>query len=119
MVRRVWSQHTTLTITCLLQPGSTPPTNTPGHIEIIDINTFSVRDTENNNETVRLMSSLSSYQAPPPPLPYTGQGSRESLDDNDREVRAMFHRDTLLARIVRCDNNDREKQAIKSNLGRL
>ena len=50
MVTRVWSQHTTLTITYLLQPGSTPPTSTPGHIEIIDINTFSVRDSENNNE---------------------------------------------------------------------
>lgn len=47
----------------------------------------------------------------PPPLhrhpPYTRQSSRESLEGpgrgsvEDREVSAMFHRDTLLARIVR------------------
>jgi len=37
------------------------------------------------------------YQAPPPPRPFHRQASRESL--SDREVSAMFHRDTLLARL--------------------
>jgi len=36
------------------------------------------------------------YQAPPPPRPFE-RGSRESL--SDREVSAVFHRDTLLARL--------------------
>jgi len=37
------------------------------------------------------------YHAPPPPRPFHRVSSRESLED--REVSAMFHRDTLLARL--------------------
>ena len=48
----------------------------------------------NNN-----FSASSRYQAAAALQPYSRQLSSESLED--REVRAMFHRDTLLARIVR------------------
>jgi len=44
-------------------------------------------------------SATSRYQAAAALQPYSRQLSSESLED--REVRAMFHRDTLLARIVR------------------
>ena len=118
---RWWHHHLTLILNSIYSPITISPCRWCNSNNVNDFHhqqSLPPSSLEHVNKSSRSVSAAEYQQVMtcplcryPPPLhrhpPYTRQSSRESLEGpgrgsvEDREVSAMFHRDTLLARIVR------------------